>query len=561
MLLSCLPFLASAQSPFFHYFGDSLKPGHRISGSLDSADRSISGYQSTLPDAWLTNNQLFTPQLLLGQDPSQFSQRYSSIAHVGLFYSMGSAANQPAGISYTQQVNKQLSAQFDYRRNFSSELLRNSGFESNYVQGSLRYISPRIGSSLHVNFQSRQQNYSDGLLGDTLSLPEDDLIFQSVTRSGAKQTAKHARIGWRNYFSFTKDSLRKTGFYLTPELRIDNRRFQDDQIYSLYTTYNYDSLATNDYSELRTFQLGAGYFYHSQKIQLEIGGDRSYWDFDNLTIHRDTTEWGINGRLLFRFNSKIQFANKLHYTLTGAAGELNYKGNVSWRFDKVKANAFFGFERQYPQQFQRHYFGNHISYDWINKQLQTTMSAGLSADLKLGKVPVSALVRWNNLQDHAWYLDSAWRQDTMTNIQVLLANLRGDLSFKKLILQPSLHLAVSEQSFLPGYQVYLRFGFRGALFKAKKLQTAIGIDAGYIGSYELLDFDPMFHVYTFNSANKSFTAMPKLHAFANFDLGFFRWFLRVENIEQTFTKSNQQLLGYPVVPLQLRFGFSWDLFN
>ncbi len=561
MLLSCLPFLASAQSPFFHYFQDSLKPGHRISGSLDSTDRAISGYQSTLPDAWLTNNQLFTPQLLLGQDPSEMSQRYSSIAHVGLFYSMGSAANQPAGISYTQQVNKKLSTQFDYRRNFSSELLRNSGFESNYVQGSLRYLSPRIGSSLHVNFQSRQQNYNDGLLGDTLSLPEDDLIFQSVTRSGTKQTAKYARIRWRNYFSFTKDSLRKTGLFLTPELRIDNRKFQDDQIYSLYTTYNYDSLETNDYSELRTFQLAAGYFNHSKKIQLEIGGDRTYWDFDNLTLHRDTTEWGINGRLLFQFNSKLQFANKLRYTLTGAAGELNYKGNVSWRSDKVKANAFFVFERQYPQQFQRHYFGNHISYDWNNKQLQTTVSAGLWADLKLGKVPVSALVRWTNLQNHAWYLDSAWRQDTLTNTQVLQANLRGDLSFKKLILQPSLHVAIAEKSFLPGYQAYLRFGFRGALFKAKKLQTSIGIDAGYIGSYQLMDFDPMLHVYTFSSTGKSFSAMPKLHVFANFDLGFFRWFLRVENIEQTFTKSNQQLLGYPVVPLQLRFGFSWDLFN
>jgi hypothetical protein len=561
MLSSCLPFLASAQSPFFHYFQDSLKPGYRISGNLDSTDRSISGYQSTLPDTWLTNNQLFTPQVLLGHDLSEFSRRYSSIAHVGLFYSMGSAANQPAGISYTQQVNNQLSAQFDYRRNFSGELMRNTGFESNYVQGSLRFIRPRIGSSIDVNFQSRQQSYSDGLFGDTLSLPEDELIFQSVTRSAASQRTKRVRIVWRNYYSFLKDSLRKTGLYIKPELRIDNRRFQDDQISSLYTTYNYDSLATNDYSELRTFQLSVGYFYHSQNIQAEIGGDRTYWDFDNLTLHRDTTEWGINGRLLLQLTPKLQFSNSIHYTLVGALGELNYKGHVSWNSKRAKANAFFGFDRQYPQQFQRHYIGNHIAYDWKMKQLQTVVFTGLSADLTLGKIPLSALVKWTNLQNHAWYLDSAWRQDTLTNVAVLQASLRGDLSFKNLIFQPSFHVALSEQSFLPRYQTYLRFGFRGALFKAKKLQTAIGIDAGYIGSYGLMDFDPMFHVYTFTSSGKSFAAMPKLHAFANFDLGFFRWFFRFENIEQTFTKSNQQLLGYPVVPLQLRFGFSWDLFN
>jgi hypothetical protein len=154
-----------------------------------------------------------------------------------------------------------------------------------------------------------------------------------------------------------------------------------------------------------------------------------------------------------------------------------------------------------------------------------------------------------------------WRQDTLTDLTIFQASLRSDLSFGKLILQPSLHFASSDQAFLSGYQAYLRLGFRGALFKAKKLQTVIGLDAGYLGAYNLLDFDPLFHVYTFSSTAKTFDAMPKLHVFANFDLGFFRWFLRVENIEQSFWKSNQQLIGYPVVPLQLRFGFSWDLFN
>jgi hypothetical protein len=56
--------------------------------------------------------------------------------------------------------------------------------------------------------------------------------------------------------------------------------------------------------------------------------------------------------------------------------------------------------------------------------------------------------------------------------------------------------------------------------------------------------------------------MMRLHVFSQFELGFFRWYLRVENIEQTFLKTtNQEALGYPVLPLQIRIGMSWDLFN
>jgi hypothetical protein len=56
--------------------------------------------------------------------------------------------------------------------------------------------------------------------------------------------------------------------------------------------------------------------------------------------------------------------------------------------------------------------------------------------------------------------------------------------------------------------------------------------------------------------------MMKLHFYTQFDLGYFRWFIRVENIEQTFVKpTNFEGVGYPVTPLQLRFGVSWDFFN
>lgn len=117
---------------------------------------------------------------------------------------MGSASNQPAGISYTQQVSQRMAAQFDYRRSFSNDIMRNSAFEQNTVFGSLRYVTPRYAGSLDVYFQSRKQAYNGGLLGDSLTLTDESLVFQSVSRSDADQLRKHAHLTWRNYVSFQR---------------------------------------------------------------------------------------------------------------------------------------------------------------------------------------------------------------------------------------------------------------------------------------------------------------------------------------------------------------------
>jgi hypothetical protein len=133
---------------------------------------------------------------------------------------------------------------------------------------------------------------------------------------------------------------------------------------------------------------------------------------------------------------------------------------------------------------------------------------------------------------------------------------------KRLFFQPSITVQLSEYTVVPKLLVAARVGFNGTLFKAKKMKTALGVDLGYTSSCQLMEYVPYMQTYSFSIATNTYAAMPKLHLFANFDLGFFRWFLRLENIEQTFQKKmNFEALGYPVVPMQFRFGVSWDLFN
>jgi hypothetical protein len=150
----------------------------------------------------------------------------------------------------------------------------------------------------------------------------------------------------------------------------------------------------------------------------------------------------------------------------------------------------------------------------------------------------------------------------LQNVSLLQFNLRSDLSIGKLLIQPSIISYSGTLNNAPSLLASLRFGYNGTIFKAKKLKVAIGIDAGYRTAYQLVDYNRLLDAYVLSSKNSTYAAMPKLHAFANFDLGYFRWYLRFENIEQSWIKSvNMEAIGYPVVPFQLRFGVSWDLFN
>jgi hypothetical protein len=184
---------------------------------------------------------------------------------------------------------------------------------------------------------------------------------------------------------------------------------------------------------------------------------------------------------------------------------------------------------------------------------------------KINKLPLKAGFSFKNIQNAPFFSGTGWRQDTLTNLSFLSADLRADLSWWKLFFQPTVRVQQSNFSYVPTFQAFARFGFDGFLFKAKKLRATIGVDLGYTTAFNLLDYAPQVDAYVLPSGTSlvtQYTAMPKLHAFTQFELGFFRWYIRVENIEQALIKTtNQETLGYPVVPLQLRIGLSWDLFN
>ncbi|MDF3026218.1 MAG: hypothetical protein K0S23_525 [Fluviicola sp.] len=553
--------ISQAQSPFGNYFQDTLKPGHRISGKLDSVDASMANYQHTLPGDFNPFLFHFSFSDLNTSWYKPLGRRFSSIPHIAFEYSMGSRADQLGKITYTHALDSNTFIQFDYVRRSNNGNLRNSGFERNSVQLGLMHRSRFYGTILDVSFYGNNNQFSDGLLGDSIR-EGFALLFQQVQKENSSNKTKEFHVDWKNYISFTKDSLQKIGLILQPKLDIKNQRYSEqDTLEKIYGFYNYDSLNTNDYWELSSLRLNGGVFYKNQGFNIEAGLGTRYWDYDNMLIHQDTTEaYGFAAiDLIIKGYSLNAFAN---YTFVGASGETQIlaEAKKSFRTNLFSLNA--GLSRQYPENYQRAYYGNTLLYNWNSKVLSTRTTAKFNWSNKNRFVPFFIQAFMENNSKMPVFIQNRWRQDTLTSLNVMGIQAGFEYSFKKLLIQGRASYRESTGDLLPNWLISGRIAYNGGIFKAKKLKTVTGIEVGYISHYQLIDFVPQINAYTLLSTGQQFRDMMKLHFFSQFDLGYFRWFVRVENIEQTFLEpTNFEGVGYPVPSLQFRFGVSWDFFN
>lgn len=572
-----LTFNGAAQSPFYHYFQDSIKPGYRVSGGFDSVDVNAASYQHTLPSFFTPGYMPFSFDQLASYRQAPLKKRFSAIPHVGLRYSMGSNAHQLGVISYTQTIDSNTFVQMDYMRHTSQGAMRNASFESNSLQAYILHRKNRYATSVDIYFNGGKRALNGGLLGDTLSSPNFALVFQEVNKgndnTGTTLTLTNSdavyneyrqfHVGWENYVSFTKDSLLKTGVFLNPKLQIANKRFvENGDLTAIYGGFTYDSLETRDLWQKSDIGASAGYFFHTRPFVLNAGVNATYWRFDNLDYRSDTTELSVFGDLLVSLRSGWEWRNNGRLNLAGALGEMTLSSALSKRFYFGEITAFAKFERAYPQVYQRTYYGNNVQYTWSDKELSTQLLLGGTLKATIKKIPVYLSGMLNSFDKLPLFIDSGWRQDTLTQLSVASFSVKADVKWRSLLVQPSILVQASNEEVVPNMIANMRFGFNGAIFKAKKLKACIGLDLGYTTSYKLMSYSPLMNTYVFSSKQQYFNAMPKLHAFAQFDLGYFRWFLRIENIEQAFIRTtNFEAVGYPVLPMQLRFGVSWDLFN
>ncbi len=540
---------------------DTLKPNERTVKRFDSLDVFLSPRISATPfllsPLFSSPKQFFNPF-----EHSTFEKSlYSAIPHVGLNYSIGSKNTQFAQLNYSQAFSKNVQLSLVFQRLSSNGLLQAFNYDRNKFSGNLLIQKGRRMHLFKLSYTSFSQAQNKGLESDTL-VENLSLNLQSVKTVDAFTKKVSFCFSNSNFFSFTKDSIKQIGVILQPSIRISNRRFTETgAINILYSLVNFDTIKTNDYWEQRIANFASGLYYKNATTLITVAPRFSYWDFQNRNNASDSLEIWADFEIekLFPKGGEVQFFAKQN--IKGAGQGSLAQVQLKKKLKVIDFSLKIDYSSILPDVFQRNLIANNYSYTWQNKVKTTALNSCAQMTLMNNYLPVQIQIEHSLWKNKTWFLNNEWRQDTLTNIQFTQLKLRFDYVLKKWFFQPNLDLTLQQINVFPLAKIGVRTGFNLNLLKSKKLKTSFGIDLIYTSSYQLSEYSLFGDVMMLGSTNSQKNYF-RASAFMQYDLGFFRWFIRGENLNligqlpKTF-----ELKNYPTNPFLLRFGISWDLFN
>jgi hypothetical protein len=114
----------------------------------------------------------------------------------------------------------------------------------------------------------------------------------------------------------------------------------------------------------------------------------------------------------------------------------------------------------------------------------------------------------------------------------------------------------------PTHMLKARIGLKGGVFKSKKLNSFIGIEPQWIGNYRRMSMLPVLDVFLLNQLTNKQPGFFDLAFYTGFEVKGFRFFARAENIGYFWNNHMiQTVKGYPIPPMQIRLGITWDFWN
>ena len=552
---------------------DTINFSYRTGGKIDSIDLYNAFHLSNLPGGGfnLRGNtfdalQFYKqPGLLNSRSiPDNIPLRTSAFPHLGFTYSFGSKANQFFGVDYTHAFGSNALLNVQILRNSSNGFMRNAAFKNNLLQIDFR----RKGDFYSVNLRGYYQNDTTGLnhgvVNDSV-IDQFGLIFAPVRSDVAGSRIRQGNLVLENYFNLLKDSAKGFGIYTKHAYDVVNRVYWErDSIYALYPVINIDSFSTRDQHQTASLKNTGGLYLSGKNLTLQGGIYYRYWDYQNLGTHRDTTEIGLDGKLNFRSGS-LSLEDELTFNIIGAANEFRNSLKAGYNFKGIGLVGNFILEGLLPEPHQRFYFANNYSYELTEMKLQKRTLLNLRAEYPFGNEQKIGL-SFTSLAmfDNYFFIEDRWRNDTLSSVSVNTIKTDASVHYRFVYFQPSLqfNFNTSNFNFVPDYDLRARIFLKGRMFKAKKLETILGVDLAYTSSYNLLSYNSNLDVYMPMNSEVKFQAQPNLSVFAGFAIDVFRLYLRVENISYMFIDAkNQQAVGYPVYPGAIRIGLTWDFFN
>lgn len=492
--------------------------------------------------------------------------RFSALPHLGFMYSFGSKSLQYLHAEYQQAFRKNTHLNIQYNKNtvgLQKGFLRNNSFSNDDFQLLVDHESKRYAGLIYLNFLKSSRGLSDGITTDTM-IERFGLEYTPVFKQNANSITRNFQAGSQHALNFSMDSMVRHGIIYKNHLSIRNRVFyEQDTIAGLYNAIYLDSFATADQYQLSRINNSGGYFFKSGKLTAEALIQHGYWRFQNLGYTRDTNEveLQINGKYTL---GRLRISNAFAYNLAGARGEWKENLNLFFRQAKWDHSLDILWSQSLPDPFQRQYFANNHSWKIPNLETQGK-NAVTYAFRNKSRFDLSGQLGWKQLQNTYFLIGDTWRNDTLPQINLFSASVRGTLQWKALYWQPQVIFSYFPDDFayIPQFDLRSKLFINKKLFKAKKLDFIIGVDMRYQANYKLLSYNSGLDLYTLpTQPGQEHLAVFELDFFTGFQIDEFRFYIKVENIDYFWNpQTNLQQAGYPVSPNVIRIGLTWDFFN
>ncbi len=551
---------------------DTLTFSTRTGGPIDSIDVYNSLMSSTNPGGSISTTNSFSPNWLFSNHGSQIHQNYndwnplvySGLPHIGFNYSFGSQGVQNVLMSYQQNFSQNLIVNLDYKKNKSNGFLRNGGYNLNDIQFQLAKKGSVYSFLIQTAYLTSEYGSNNGLLIDSLA-DDFSLRLLPVRKENAFHKNQRTKVELTNYFDFTKDSLNAIGVFTNHQLAIRNLRYSEesDTLKLIYDQLNYDTTLTMDQNQLSSISNGVGVFFKNNTSSFSAGSEIRYWKYDNLNHKNDTTEINLSAKYIFS-SKKIQLSDSYKQNIIGAKQEFKNDLSATIKLNKSAVSIDFKYENVLPNVHQRYVYANNYSSNLQNPSKQSRFLGVLNISRTFGELDMIANASFVNLKNNYWFIDSLWRNDTLRNLSALQFNLRAAYRIKNWHLQPSYSYAYnsSDVNFIPNHQINLRTFIKGGLFKAKKLQAYLGIDASYLSQFSAIQFNTLSGAYEFWNSQNTNKGFANLHFFTGFQIDEFKFYIRFENIGYFWNQHSTPILNhYPIPGTQFRLGLTWDFFN
>lgn len=309
---------------------------------------------------------------------------------------------------------------------------------------------------------------------------------------------------------------------------------------------------------------------------------------DGLTRYTEN-DISVGGELARTQGSRFHFNTSAEVWLVGEhVGDLNIDGKTNLqlrlgRRDSLFTDVHVNFMHRKPTFFFRHYHSQ-VCW-WDNDDLSREVRLKIDGTLRLKKLGTRLQVGFENVSNYTYFgmqntlhagksatsiipTDYSHAVDVMQtgSVQVFGATLAQDLHWKFIHWdnQVSYQTSSNQDALpLPKLNIYTNLYLLFRIGIAKVLRVQIGGDMRFFTSYYAPDYSPaiqQFAVQDTNFERVNIGGYPIVGVYANMHLKHCRLYVSARHVNAGFGHSFL-VPHYPINPLTIHFGLSWNFFN